>query len=120
MKKEKVILWGTGKPRREFVFSEDVANASIFAVLNVENLKNQHYNIGTGIDYSLDELAERIAKFIGFKGKIEWDINMPDGTPQKLLDSSNIRSLGWSPSVNLDEGLRHTYTDFKCKMDFRR
>lgn len=108
-KVDKVILWGSGSPRREFIFSEDVAEASIFAMLNAEELQNSHYNIGTGIDYSIKELADIISGIVGFAGVIEWDTTKPDGTPRKLLDSSKFLNLGWKPSVSLKEGLRVTY-----------
>lgn len=107
---DKVILWGSGNPRREFIFSEDVAEASVFIMsLNEDYLKNTHYNIGTGIDYSIKELAEMVSNIVGFKGNIEWDANKPDGVQRKLLDSSKFLSLGFKPSVSLEKGLRTTY-----------
>jgi GDP-L-fucose synthase len=110
---EKIVLWGSGSPRREFVFCEDIADASIFAVLNSDKLDSaQHYNVGTGIDYSIKELAGYIANIVGFKGKIEWDRSKPDGTPQKLLDSSRFLKFGWDSSTALEEGLKTTYQWF--------
>jgi GDP-L-fucose synthase len=110
---DKIVLWGSGKPRREFIFSEDVADMSIFAVLNSDKLDSaQHYNIGIGVDYSIKELAAYIANIVGFEGKIEWDAARPDGTPQKLLDSSKFRKLGWRSSTSLEEGLETTYRWF--------
>lgn len=108
-KQDKVILWGSGNPRREFIFTEDVANASIFAMNNAEKFKNGHYNVGNGNDYSIKELAEIIAKIIGFEGHIDWDRTKPDGAPRKLLDSSKFLALGWKPLVSLQDGLRLTY-----------
>lgn len=108
-KKDRVILWGSGTPRREFIFSEDVADASIFAMLNVDMFQNAHYNIGTGIDYSIKELAEIISGIVRFDGAIEWDITKPDGAPRKFLDSSKFLNLGWKPSATLKEGLEITY-----------
>ena len=108
-KKEKVTLWGSGNPRREFVFSEDVADASIFIMNNIEKFQNIHYNVGTGIDYSIKELADIISQIVGYKGGIEWDITKPDGTPRKLLDSSKFLNLGWKPSVNIKYGIKMTY-----------
>ncbi|MBM4053773.1 MAG: GDP-L-fucose synthase [Planctomycetes bacterium] len=111
-KENNVILWGSGNPRREFIYSEDVADASVFAMKNAERLQNTHYNIGTGIDCTIKELAKIIAEIVGFEGKIEWDITKPDGASRKLLDSSGFLNLGWKPSTALIEGLRHTYKYF--------
>lgn len=107
--KESIILWGSGNPRREFIFCEDVADASIFAVDNSGKLQNMHYNIGTGVDYSIKELAGIISRIVGYKGDIKWDVNKPDGAPRKLLDSSKFLALGWKPSVNIEDGLMATY-----------
>jgi GDP-L-fucose synthase len=107
-----VVLWGSGNPRREFVFSEDAADASVFAVMNAGMLQNTHYNIGTGIDYSIRELAELIADVVGYKGKIAWDASKPDGAPRKLLDSSKFLALGWKPAIVLKDGIRMTYEWF--------
>jgi len=108
-----ITLWGSGAPRREFIFSEDVADASIFAMQNASNLQNSHYNIGTGIDYSIRELAEIIADIIGFKGAISWDTSKPDGTMRKLLDSTRFLELGWKPKVALRDGLKLTCQWYK-------
>ena len=112
-----ITLWGSGKPRREFVFSEDVAEASIFAVKNVDSLENHQYNIGTGQDYTIKNLAEMIAYIVGYKGNIFWDTNKNDGTMQKLLDSSKFMSLGWTPKINLDKGLQITYQAWQEEKD---
>ncbi len=106
---EEVTLWGSGNPRREFIFSEDVAEASIFMVQNAEKLENTHYNVGTRVDLSISELANLIAGEIGYSGKIRWDISKPDGPFQKLLDSSKIFQLGWEPATSIEDGLRITY-----------
>ncbi|NQT01730.1 MAG: GDP-L-fucose synthase [Planctomycetes bacterium] len=106
---QSVTLWGSGKPRREFIFSEDVAEASLFAMEHVEQLENRHYNVGTGVDYSIEELAASVAETVGYEGKILWDMSKPDGAAQKLLDSSKFLSLGWEPTVNMEEGLKRTY-----------
>ncbi|MFA5261450.1 MAG: GDP-L-fucose synthase [Candidatus Omnitrophota bacterium] len=108
-KEKKVVLWGSGTPRREFVFSEDVARASMFAALHADTLGNRHYNVGTGRDYSIKELAGMIARITGFRGRIEWDSTKPDGTPRKLLNSSDFLRLGWKPCVGLEEGICKTY-----------
>jgi len=106
---EEVTLWGSGNPRREFIFSEDVAEASIFMVENADKLENTHYNTGIGVDLSIRELALMIAKEVGFLGNIKWDTTKPDGRLHKLLDSSRIAQLGWKASVTVEEGLRKTY-----------
>lgn len=110
---DSITLWGSGNPRREFIFSEDVADASIYLMQNAEKLENSHYNLGSGADYSIKELAENIAKVVGYSGKIEWDIEKPDGTMKKLLDSSRFLSLGWSPKVKFEDGLAITYKWYK-------
>lgn len=104
-----VSPWGTGNPRREFIFGEDVADASVFAMLNADKLENRHYNIGTGIDYSIKEIAELIADVVDFEGEILWDTSNPDGAMRKLLDSSRFMNLGWKSTVLLEDGLRRTY-----------
>ena len=106
---KKVFLWGTGNPRREFVFHEDVAIASIFSMKNANNLRNMHYNIGSGVDYSINELAQQISEIVGFKGEIEWDTTKPDGTLRKLLDSSRFLQLGWRPVTDIKNGIKTTY-----------
>lgn len=109
---EKVVLWGTGTPRREFIFHQDVAEASIFAVKNADKLSNMHYNIGSGVDYSIKELASIISEIIGFGGEIEWDTSKPDGTPRKLLDSTRFLDLGWKPVMDIKKGIKITYEWF--------
>jgi len=104
-----VTLWGSGKPRREFIYSEDIADASIFAMENSQKLENSHYNIGSGIDYSIEEIASMVMQIVGYSGRIAWDKNKPDGTPQKLLDSSRFLSLGWTAGIDLHEGLQETF-----------
>ncbi len=113
---DKVILWGSGTPRREFVFSEDIADACLW--LLTDDSIELPVNIGVGQDYSIRELAERIAEIVGFAGKIEWDRSKPDGAPRKLLDSSRLNASGWSPSVSFEEGLKITnkwYLANACK-----
>lgn len=107
-KSKSVQLWGSGDPRREFIFSEDVADASIFAVNNADKFSNTHYNIGTGVDYSIQEFAILIAKIVGYNGKIVWDTSKPDGTPQKLLDSTRFQALGWKAYKDLESGTKYT------------
>ena len=92
------------------MFSEDIADTSIVAMMHSDKIENRYYNVGIGIDYSIKELAERIRDMVGFKGRIEWDTNKPDGTFQGFFDSSSFFNLGWRPSTTLDHGLQITYT----------
>ena len=105
-----VVLWGTGKPMREFLFAEDLADAVIFSMEN--ELAENMYNIGTGNDISIRDLAIIIKKIIGFQGDIIWDNSKPDGTPKKLMDISKMESLGWKYSTNIEEGIKKTYDWF--------
>lgn len=119
---EVVTIWGTGNPLREFLYVDDMAEASVF-VMNLprETYAAQvkpmasHVNVGFGEDLTIRELAERIARVTGFQGRIEFDASKPDGTPRKLMDSSLLRRLGWSPKVSLDEGLARAYRDFTSR-----
>jgi len=109
---DEVVLWGSGNPRREFIHSDDIANACVgLLTLSVSQLELP-INIGTGADISIRELAEAIARVTGFRGKISQDLSKPDGAPQKLLDSARIRGLGWRPEIVLEAGLEQTYTWF--------
>ena len=101
-----VKLWGTGKPRREFLHVDDLAKAIIVCLDNYD--ADQQINIGTGIDLTVAELAEKIAKSTGFSGSINWDVAKEDGTPQKVLDIEKITNLGWKPTINLDQGIKLT------------
>ncbi len=101
-----VKLWGTGKPRREFLHVNDLAKAIIVCLDNYD--ADQQINIGTGIDLTVAELAEKIAKNTGFTGSINWDAAREDGTPQKVLDIQKITNLGWKPTINLDQGIELT------------
>jgi GDP-L-fucose synthase len=116
----KVVMWGTGTPRREFLFVDDMAEASVH-VLELDpatyaaNTKPMlsHINVGSGEDITILELASLVAKTVGFGGKIETDTTKPDGTPRKLMDVSRLKSLGWAPKVGLEEGLALAYEDFR-------
>ena len=110
--RKEIVLWGSGTPRREFLFCEDVADASIFAMENAKRFKNKHYNVGTGTDCTIKELADKIASVVGYTGNISWDRVKPDGAPRKLLNSSEFVSLGWKHSVPLETGLRLAYQWF--------
>ncbi len=120
-----VRFWGTGKPLREFLYVNDLADACVFIFENlnfpdlvsdkssfeqeVTNIKNTHINIGTGKDIPIRELVEKISGIIKFNGKIEWDTTKPDGTSQKLMDVSKINALGWKEKYRLDDGLKEVY-----------
>ena len=106
---DRVTLWGTGTPRREFIFSDDIADACIFILENPHLPIAGPLNVGIGEDYSIKELSEKIAEITGYKGKIDWDTTKPDGTPRKLLDSRQINDYGWQAKVKLNEGLKSTY-----------
>jgi GDP-L-fucose synthase len=101
-----VSIWGSGSPRREFLFVDDLAEASLFLMQNYND--SETINVGTGIDISIKELAMTIKKIVGFEGELIFDATKPDGTPKKLLDVSKINNLGWKHSKNLEEGIYET------------
>jgi len=105
-----VVLWGTGTPMREFLFVDDMAAAVVFALEN--QLPDYLYNVGTGEDLTIKELALTIQKIVGHKGEIIWDDTKPDGTPRKLMDISKMHNIGWKHQVNLEEGIQKTYNWF--------
>ena len=102
-----VTLWGSGTPRREFLYVDDLADACVFLMENYEGA--EFVNVGTGTDVTIRELAELVRRTTGFRGEVVWDGTKPDGTPRKLLDVSRMKALGWSASVGLEEGLERTY-----------
>lgn len=116
---ESVTLWGTGKPMREFLWSEEMADASVHVLLNVDfkntypegskEIRNCHINVGTGKEISIREVAEKIMAEIGFKGELRWDSSKPDGTLRKLTDVSKLHGLGWHHQVEIDEGIHRLY-----------
>lgn len=105
-----VVLWGTGSPKREFLFVDDLADACLFVMRNYDG--EQFLNVGTGLDLSIRELAEQVAQVTGFTGRITWDSSMPDGTPRKLLDVSRLHALGWKAKTSLPDGIRLSYDWF--------
>lgn len=114
-----VIVWGSGNPRREFLYVDDMAEASVFVMeLNNATYANNtapmlsHINVGTGIDCSIRELAQTVAEVVGYKGEIKFDSSKPDGTPKKLLDVQRLKDMGWSYSTDLNVGLTKTYNWF--------
>ena len=110
-----VSLWGSGKPMREFLFVDDMAAAVVYALEH--NLPEYLYNIGTGKDITIKELAEIIQKIIGHQGKIIWDATKPDGTPRKLMDISKMQAMGWTYTTELEEGVKKTYQWFLENID---
>lgn len=108
-----VMIWGTGTPLREFLFSDDLADACVFLMNNYD--EKQFVNIGIGEDISIKELAELIKDVIGYQGAISFDSSKPDGTPRKLMDVSKLHALGWKHRVNLREGIQLAYADFLKK-----
>ncbi len=107
-----VVLWGSGTPRREFLFADDLAQACLLLLDADLSKARLPLNIGPGEDVSIAELAALVAGVVGFEGTIEWDRSKPDGARRKLLDSARMRALGWRPSTTLDDGLRRTYAWF--------
>lgn len=116
---EEVVVWGSGTPMREFLHVDDMAAASVHVMeLDSERYWDavepmcSHINVGTGVDCTIRELAETVARVTGFQGDLVWDTGKPDGTPRKLLDVSRLHSLGWEASIGLEDGLRDTYRWF--------
>ena len=105
-----VVCWGDGSPLREFLYVDDLANLCVFLMNNYSG--NETVNAGTGKELSIKELTELVAGVVGYKGAIEWDKDMPNGTPRKLLDVSNATALGWTYKTELLDGIRLTYADF--------
>jgi GDP-L-fucose synthase len=106
-----ILIWGTGTPRREFLHVDDLADAVVFLMTTYDN--EQVINVGWGEDVTIRELAEMIAKTSGFQGRLVFDSTKPDGTPQKLLDTSRLSALGWRPKITLQAGIEQTYEWFK-------
>ncbi|MBN1596799.1 MAG: GDP-L-fucose synthase [Bacteroidales bacterium] len=125
-----VTLWGTGSPMREFLHSDDMADACVYLMENIDftdlvenrikevgeiarkEIRNTHINIGTGRDLTIKELAEKIQQIVGFKGKLVWDTSKPDGTMRKLLNVDKLHSLGWKEKIQLDQGIKMIYEDY--------
>jgi GDP-L-fucose synthase len=104
---QEVTLWGSGLPRREFLYVDDLAEAILFLLDRYDEA--EHINVGTGEDLTIAELAEKVKVLTGFAGQVQWDTSKPDGTPRKVMDVSRIQALGWRARTSLDEGLKKTY-----------
>ena len=113
-----VELWGTGSPLREFLYSDDMADACVFLLENYSG--ERHVNIGTGKEVTIKQLAELVKETVGFNGDIVWNSDMPDGTPRKLADVSKLHSLGWTHKVELEEGVKLAYDWFKENVEDAR
>jgi GDP-L-fucose synthase len=121
---KEVVAWGSGKPRREFLYVDDMASASIHVMeldkalydANTEPMLS-HINVGTGVDCTIRELVETVAKVVGFEGKVKFDATKPDGTPRKLMNVERLKSLGWEYSVSLEEGMTVAYQWFIDNQD---
>jgi GDP-L-fucose synthase len=118
-----VVIWGTGTPKREFLYVDDMAAASVFVMQldkatfdqQTEPMQN-HINVGYGSDVTIADLAKAVGGAVGYRGKISFDISKPDGTPRKWMDSSRLNHLGWKPFMALENGLKLAYADFQTKM----
>lgn len=108
---KQVVLWGTGTPLREFMHADDMADATIFCMLNYDDYGP--INVGSQSELTIMELAQKVRAVVGFFGEVIWDNSKPDGTPRKLMDSSKLYAMGWSPKIGLDEGIREVYECFK-------
>jgi GDP-L-fucose synthase len=113
--KEEVVIWGTGSPKREFLYADDLAEACLFLMENYN--EREIINVGCGEDISIKELAETIKNIVGFKGKLKFDTSRPDGTPRKLLDVSKLHSMGWKHTISLQDGIARAYQDFVTKSE---
>jgi GDP-L-fucose synthase len=110
-----VELWGTGTPMREFLHVDDMADAVVYAFEN--KLSDNLYNIGTGEDLTIEELAKKIQNIVGHTGDIIWDASKPDGTPRKLMDVSKMNNAGWKASTTLEKGINETYRWFLSSLN---
>jgi GDP-L-fucose synthase len=109
--REAVEIWGSGNPLREFMHVDDLADACVFLMQRYSG--DQHVNVGSGIETSIRELAQTIARVVGFGGRLDFDRTKPDGTPRKLMDSTRLRRMGWTASIGLEEGVAGVYETFR-------
>jgi len=116
------VIWGTGTPKREFLYVDDMAAASVFVMQLDKNTYDSqtspmqsHINVGFGSDITIKELAHAVAKATGYQGSISFDATKPDGAPRKWMDSGRLNHLGWAPKVNLEDGLKLAYSEFQSQ-----
>ncbi len=109
-----LVVWGTGSPRREFMYVDDLADALVFLLRNYSD--EEHVNIGVGHDVTIRELAETVARIVGLQGRLRFDTSKPDGTPRKLMDSSRLLGMGWKPKTSLEDGLEKTFAWFSANV----
>jgi GDP-L-fucose synthase len=110
---KELVVWGTGKPMREFLYVDDMAEACVFLMEN--DINDGLFNVGTGVDVTIKELAETVMKVVGFEGQIVFDTSKPDGTPRKLLNVQRLQNLGWQAHTSLRDGIAKAYADFITK-----
>ena len=127
LNKPDVIIWGTGTPKREFLYVDDMATASIYVMNLAKSIYDKytssmqsHINVGYGDDVTIADLAHALGEAVGYSGEIKFDTSKPDGTPRKLMDSARLNSLGWKPKVDLKNGLKKAYADFLAHADSLR
>ena len=108
--KEVVHLWGDGSPMREFLHTNDLAEALVFLMQNYSD--SMFVNVGYGSDVTIKHLAELVKEIVGFEGDMEWDSSKPNGTPRKLMDSSRLLNMGWKPKIDLESGIRSVYAEY--------
>ena len=123
----RVTLWGTGKPLREFLWSEEMADASVHVLLNVDfkdtydataqEVRNCHINVGSGREIAIKDLAEKIKAAVGFEDEIVWDSSKPDGTPRKLTDVKKLHALGWHHRIEIDEGIQRLFDWYRAGIE---
>jgi GDP-L-fucose synthase len=104
---DKVVVWGTGTPLREFLHVDDLAKGVVYCLDNYDEY--EHINCGAGFDLSIRELAETVGRVVGYEGDLVFDTSKPDGTPRKIMDSSRMRALGWKPEISFEDGIASTY-----------
>jgi GDP-L-fucose synthase len=110
-----LVVWGTGKPKREFLYVDEMAEACVF-LMEHEEIVDGLFNVGSGTDVTIRELAETVMEVVGFDGTLTFDASKPDGTPRKLMDVSRLAALGWSSSVSLRDGIQSTYTKYRATL----